>query len=31
MILQLVHYLLTAPLPSFLDWLWSMDGDCFRC
>ena len=31
MILQLVHYLLAAPLPSFLDWLWSLDGDCFTC
>ena len=29
--LALIHYLMQAPLPSFQDFIWFLDGDCFGC
>jgi hypothetical protein len=29
--LHLIAYLLQAPLASFMDFFWFLDGDCFRC
>lgn len=25
------HYLLHSTIPSFTDFIWYLDGDCFRC
>lgn len=25
------HYMLHAAWPSFQDFMWYLDGDCFRC
>jgi hypothetical protein len=28
---SLFHYLMNAPLPSFTDFMWFLDGDCWGC
>lgn len=29
--MSLVHYILQGHLPSFMDFIWWLDGDCFGC
>jgi hypothetical protein len=31
MLHHFIDYFMSAPLPSFVDFFGSLDGDCFRC
>lgn len=29
--MNFIHWLMFAAIPSFMDWFWWLDGDCFGC